>query len=74
MPKREWKADWKRGTAGKGERGAPRRRRPRHERPASDGPVILYGWQPVRAALENPARRIRRLLWLRGPSGAPRRS
>ena len=27
-----------------------------------DGPVILYGWHTVKAALENPERRIRRLL------------
>jgi len=26
-----------------------------------DGPVILYGWHTVKAALENPARRVRRL-------------
>ena len=30
-------------------------------RPNSDGPTILYGWHTVKAALENPARRIRKL-------------
>ena len=29
--------------------------------PNSDGPTILYGWHTVKAALENPARRIRKL-------------
>jgi 23S rRNA (guanosine2251-2'-O)-methyltransferase len=29
--------------------------------PHSDGPAILYGWHTVKAALENPARRIRKL-------------
>src|SRR5262249_61784602 len=30
-------------------------------RASDDGAVILYGWHTVKAALENPARRIRRL-------------
>ena len=39
-----------------------RRRSPRGaEARAGDGAVILYGWHTVKAALENPARRIRRL-------------
>jgi 23S rRNA (guanosine2251-2'-O)-methyltransferase len=66
MPKREWRPDWKRRTAGKPERGA---RPPRASGEPSgqlmreaDGAVIIYGWHPVKAALENPARHIRRLL------------
>jgi 23S rRNA (guanosine2251-2'-O)-methyltransferase len=66
MPKREWRPDWKRRTAGKPERGA----RPSRTSGAPsgqlmhepDGAVIIYGWHPVKAALENPARHIRRLL------------
>jgi 23S rRNA (guanosine2251-2'-O)-methyltransferase len=38
-------------------RRAPRGAEPR----AGDGAVILYGWHTVKAALENPARRVRRL-------------
>jgi 23S rRNA (guanosine2251-2'-O)-methyltransferase len=74
MAKREWRPDWKRRAAGKAagtpDRGArpqrtPGRRAGRHEDQqgsAPDAPVILYGWHPVKAALENPARHIRRLL------------
>ena len=31
-------------------------------RPAGDGPVVMYGWHTVTAALRNPARRLRKLL------------
>src|SRR5471032_1435973 len=28
----------------------------------ADGPVVMYGWHTVTAALRNPARRVRKLL------------
>ena len=69
MAKREWTPDWKRRAPGTG--GGPRSPRPfgpqsephagRHAS-EPDGPVVLYGWHPVKTALENPARHIRRLL------------
>src|SRR5450631_3483014 len=31
-------------------------------RPEGDGPVVMYGWHTVTAALKNPARRLRKLL------------
>jgi 23S rRNA (guanosine2251-2'-O)-methyltransferase len=29
---------------------------------AGDGPVVIYGWHAVKAALENPARKVRRIM------------
>jgi 23S rRNA (guanosine2251-2'-O)-methyltransferase len=56
MSPRQWQPK-SRSQARRGH--APRGPRPRSE---PGGPVILYGWHSVTAALNNPERRIRRLL------------
>jgi 23S rRNA (guanosine2251-2'-O)-methyltransferase len=49
------------GPGGRGKRGKRKPEfRPRPRSP--DGPALLYGWHTVKAALENPRRRFRRLL------------
>src|SRR6185295_12580934 len=56
-------ANQTRRPPGRGSRPDPRPRRgwrpPARDR---DGPVIIYGWHSVKAALENPARKIHRLI------------
>jgi len=46
------------------DKGRPAGRRPawRERESGPDGPVILYGWHTVTMALQNPKRRIRKLL------------
>jgi len=34
----------------------------RPRRGAGEGPVVIYGWHAVKAALENPARKVRRIM------------
>jgi 23S rRNA (guanosine2251-2'-O)-methyltransferase len=42
--------------------GRPAGARPPRPERAADGPVLIYGWHPVIAALANPARRVRKIL------------
>src|SRR6201992_599371 len=64
MSDRDRKPPFRRGGGkpfdkGRGSGGRP----PRRDRgEASDGPVILYGWHTVAAALANPQRTIRKLI------------
>ncbi len=64
MSDRERKAKFRRGGGNAPDRGRDSGRRPawRGREGNSDGPVILYGWHTVAAALANPQRHIRKLM------------
>jgi 23S rRNA (guanosine2251-2'-O)-methyltransferase len=58
-----------RRDGGKGSRpgGRPGQHKPgrdfgRPRRHTGEGPVVIYGWHAVKAALDNPARKVRRLM------------
>lgn len=63
MSDRDRKPPFRRGGGKPSDKGRGFGRRPdrRDRGEASDGPVILYGWHTVVAALANPERTIRRL-------------
>jgi|ERR1700733_776573 23S rRNA (guanosine2251-2'-O)-methyltransferase len=65
MSERDRKPGFRRGGGKAADKGRESGRRPpwRDREASPDGPVILYGWHTVVAALANPQRRIREL-WL----------
>jgi 23S rRNA (guanosine2251-2'-O)-methyltransferase len=64
MSDRDRKQHFRRGGGKGADRGRETGRRPawRDRDGSPDGPVILYGWHTVAAALANPQRQIRKLL------------
>jgi 23S rRNA (guanosine2251-2'-O)-methyltransferase len=65
MSDRDRKQPFRRGGGKAADKGRQSGRRPpwRDREASPDGPVILYGWHTVAAALANPQRQIRKL-WL----------
>ena len=64
MSDRERKQHFRRGGGKAADKGRDSGRRPawRGRESSPDGPVILYGWHTVAAALANPQRHIRKLM------------